>query len=104
MMTPSDTAPPNDPPTTEEPSQATTSEATTSEATPTEEVKPEPAALAVDPLEAPLPQEWTVPELISKKREDKGVLYACAFACCCCFLCYEKLEFVLDFVCCKTCK
>ncbi|KAI7984938.1 hypothetical protein LOK49_LG14G01839 [Camellia lanceoleosa] len=44
-----------------------------------------------DPASAstPVPQEMTYVDHVKQRQADKGCLYACLFAMCCCFCCYE---------------
>ncbi|KAM6584471.1 hypothetical protein CsatB_011473 [Cannabis sativa] len=40
---------------------------------------------------------------VKKRHEDKGFFYACLFALCCCFCCFETCECCFDVLCCGCC-
>ncbi|KAK1270367.1 hypothetical protein QJS04_geneDACA006133 [Acorus gramineus] len=52
-------------------------------------------------MEAPTPQEISYYDMVQRRKEEKGCLYGCAFALCCCFCCHEACEYCLDIFCCQ---
>ncbi|PIN15349.1 hypothetical protein CDL12_12010 [Handroanthus impetiginosus] len=48
----------------------------------------------------PAYQEMSYYDHVQRRREERGLLYACLFALCCCFCCFETCECCLDCLCC----
>ncbi|PIN01613.1 hypothetical protein CDL12_25878 [Handroanthus impetiginosus] len=49
---------------------------------------------------APAYQGMSYSDHVQKRREEKGCLYACFFAMCCCWCCAEACECCLEGICC----